>query len=206
MGSDQPSFETLIAYVLGELDPTAAEAVRRQVDGPGGSAAMLARIRTLFDTMRADDSVLPPRAVVDRARDLIGAAPTRAAASAAAWWARAIESAAALIFDSRAQTATAGFRGAAMGRQLSFRCEQAEIDLAVTEAAGGGWTIMGQVDPAGGEMAGSVALVAPDAAEPDAVATLDATGRFRVQTRLPACDVRLLIGGTVVGLGTVSLE
>lgn len=202
MGGDQPSFETLIAYILGELDPAAAEAVRAQTSRPGESAALLARLRMVFETMQGDDSALPPRAVVDRARDLM---PAARAPSLAGWWGRAVERAAALLFDSRAQTAAAGFRGAAMGRQLSFRCDEMEIDLAVTEAPGGGWTILGQVDPAGhGE--GRVALVGMATDEPAAVAALDPDGAFRVQTRLPACDVRLLIGGQVIGLGVVNLE
>lgn len=196
----EPSFELIVACVLGELDPARAEEMHRAAAADPRIAASLGRVRALIETMRADDSAAPPRALVDRARSLLRPA------AAAAWWTRAVEVVAGLVFDSRAQLAATGFRGSAMGRQLSYQGEFGEVDLSVTEREGGGWTLLGQVDAAGEMPARGVALLAPGSTEPSATATPDAGGLFRVHTSLAACEVRLLIGDRIIGLGVVSLE
>lgn len=203
MGVSQPSFEDMVAFVLGELDPARAEEVRASLAASAAASATLERIRRMLDAMRTDDSVAPRRAVVDRVKDLM---PARAGA---AWWARAVECVAALVFDSRAQTAVAGFRGGSIGRQLAFQCELGEIDLSVTDVAdsiGKEWTIRGQMEAAKGPSARAVAVFAPASAEPAAEVEIDESGQFKLRCPLPVCELRFLVGDRVVGLGPVQLE
>lgn len=214
MDERELAFETMVSYVLGELDPAAAETIRRALLTDALAADIAQQLKAAIDTMRHDDSATPARALVDRARALIrtnaegaGAAMARRVAEeAAGWWSRAVDVAAALVFDSRAQTAHTGFRGGAMGRQLAYRTDDSEIDVAVTEGPGGAWTILGQVEPAGGGVVESVAVAAPGAAQAAAAAVPDRSGVFKIHTTLPEVELRVLIGGRVVGLGTVNLE
>lgn len=202
MGGIQPTLEMIVACVLGELEPARAEEVRAAVAANAEGAELLARVQALFEVMSTDDSAVPPRRLVDRARALL----TPAASPLARWWARAVESVATLVFDSRAQTAAAGFRGSAMGRQLLYSTGHGEVDLAITETPSGGWAIRGQMDVAGGAPVTEVALFAPAAAEPSAVGTPDQAGYFRLETSLPVCHLRFLVGEHVVELGPVHTE
>lgn len=203
MGVSQPSFEDMVAFVLGELDPARAEEVRASLAASATASATLDRIRRMLEVMHTDDSVTPRRAVLDRVKDLV---PARAGA---AWWARAVECVAALVFDSRAQTAVAGFRGGSIGRQLAFQCDLGEIDLSVTDVADSvnkEWTIRGQIEAATGPSARAVAVFAPASDEPAVEVQVDQTGQFKLRCSLPVCELRFLVGEQVVGLGLVQLE
>lgn len=197
---DNLSFEDILAYVSGELSPARAEEVGRLINGSPSGPGLAERLRLVLGTLRADDSVLPGRALVDRAKGLLSRE------SASPWWMRAASTFASMVFDSQAQTAVAGFRGGTAGRQLAFDSDLGPIDLSVAESAGGGWMIRGQMDARAGDELTEVALLIAGEPEPAARAEPDESGQFRLRTAAPECELRLLVGGRVIALGPVRLE
>ncbi len=216
--SPQPSpafdLETLAAHVLGESEP----AVASRIDAAAATAPdlrrSLSRLRTLVETLRTDDSVLPRRELVDRVKDVLRPTPRP---SLAEWLAQLGHSAAALVFDSHAELALAGFRGAApAAQQLAFSSEVAEVDLQLsppdTSPRNAGapalWSLRGQVsspDPDGPVPHAAVALI--DQARQQLIsAETDDRGMFTLTAPAGRYDLIVKTAAGAVTLPAINLR
>jgi hypothetical protein len=161
MTDDKITIETLIAYVAGELDEQTAARVKAHIRSSASDAERVARLRTVIKTMRADDTLAPPNEPLDRAKAIFK--PSRSSA----WRSlrRQLEAVvASLVYDSRAQPALAGYRGAGDVVQLSYESEIADVDLELSPTgaqAGATWLVMGQISPHEMRARPVVALLSP---------------------------------------------
>lgn len=199
MSTEPIGFEQIVAYCLGELDAQGTAAVDARVAGSAELRAMLGRVQLVVGSMRSDDGVMPRREVVDRVKAL-------ALPKVSAWWSRAADMVASLVFDSRGQLAVAGFRGATAGRQLSFACDEGEIDLMITEpdARQQAWSIRGQIDAKGDRLPESIALLTTGAEGAIEVA-VDQSGQFKLVCGASSFDLCVKFGDRVARLGPVEL-
>ena len=142
--------QRLIAYAAGELpEPQAAEVEAFLARDPE-AARTVALCRMAQAAIGGDDGVDPPPEVVARAKAVFepqphGPGPVEAV----------VRTIARLIFDSRAQPAYAGLRGAATAFQMTYElsgvpaCPGAELDLQAQltdgEDEGRPWRLLGQV-------------------------------------------------------------
>ncbi len=148
MSENQVTYEQLIAYAAGELAADEAAEVEAHLARDPSAAATVARYRMAQATLRGDDSVEPPAESVARARAIFD--PGRAAAARPSIGEHVQRLVARLLYDSRAEPALAGLRGAGTGFQMSFELPGgAELDLQAEPAdeADGAWRLLGQVAP-----------------------------------------------------------
>ena len=160
--------------------------------------------------MSADDSVLPVRELVERVKDSIAPA---AKVSLTDWLSHIGEVLATIVFDSRAQVAMAGFRGAAAAHQIAYSSPQCEVDIQVTppEAGGGGpvetaWTVRGQVSNAQGEgLRASIAFIDRATRKLAAAMESERDGCFDLALRAGDYDVVVKFGSVFVTLPVLSI-
>jgi len=146
MADNTLSIERLVAHAAGELSDREARSVEVRLTASPAEAAKIARIRELLATLQADDCRAPSRDAVTRAVHIFR---ERESTVPAAWLSSAWRTVAQLVFDSRQNTAIAGFRGQSSGRQLSYRSGDWIIDFRITLLADPEkplWKIQGQVE------------------------------------------------------------
>lgn len=131
MGAKHTSYEQLIALAAGELSPAEAAAVSAAIAADPNATVDLAFLKRLIETMRSDDSIAAPAALVTEAKAIFKPKP---AASVLDWLSDLGRAVATVVFDSRAQPALAGFRRSATTNEftLSFELGETEVDLQIT--------------------------------------------------------------------------
>jgi len=198
-----PSVEQLVAFALGELDSSQAAALDASLTRTPEARRLLEQFRALVRTLRTDDSVSPPAALVRTAQGLMGAASSAAAPAPRPALREVV---AALVFDSLGKVAIAGFRGTVADRQLAYSSEVADIDLQVSSPDPSRREYRGQVTPFADSAAVEVTLARPG--EPDAVSSspVDSTGMFSLESAPGTFDLRVRVGDSVVLLPTLSVE
>ena len=102
------------------------------------------RLEQMMGAMRADRSPEPPAHVLARAVALYDREPARSAPELGRWLAGLRQVLGRVVFDSLADPAVAGARGAGIARRLRFEAQGCELDLAV-ERRLGRFRILGQV-------------------------------------------------------------
>lgn len=177
------NYDKLIAFAAGELAGDDLRAVEQQIATDPAAARTVALFRAVRSTLRDDDSVAPPDAVVARARALFRPAPS----AVAAWWEALKRVVAELTYDSRPALALAGLRGAGDARQLSYHAEIADVDLQI-DAAGELARVTGQVSAAAPAEAHEVALVPQSGGEP-VQARVEPDGSFVLSAPRGAYDL-----------------
>lgn len=206
MSTRETDFETLAAYVLGELDrPMAAELEAGLAQSPA-DAALVGRIREVVDILRTDDTVAPQRALVERVKRLF---ETPRPATVAGILERAREVVATLVFDSRVRTAMAGFRGPASSYQLAFSSDLADVDLQIAPPGAPHeslWTLRGQVSPHDRASVSSVALIDAGTSSPVATTPVDERGMFSMKSGPGAFDLRIAMGDGVLTVPSIQVE
>lgn len=164
----EPSRDTLLAYVLGELIPAERQNVRAAIEADARvEAEYRAILRTALAARVAQQAA--PADTIRRAQTIGGKAP----AIVLPWkrWLDQLEQiVAALIHDTRAPGALAGLRSAAIATQLTLAAGGVEVDL--------------QLDP--GRIRGAYSILgavsAPVDALPAPIALLDPAGNVVVET------------------------
>ncbi len=177
---DQPiSHEELVAYASGELRDAEAARVEAYLALAPDTASEVAALRHVLETLRADDSEAPAAELVAR---VVAARSDKPRATMPDWLVHARRIVAELIFDSRAQLALDGYRGAGSSCQLAYETQCGRVDLRVSENAAGPkpWRIRGQVVLGEDAQVGPVALVAAGTTAPVATVSADQFGRFRI--------------------------
>ena len=152
MSDHAVAYDDLLAYAWGELAGDRADAIARHVAACAECAATVRRVGLVQSTVRADATLAPSPDALTRVLALIsGRQPvSEPGPGLAETFRRAV---AALTFDSRADYARAGLRGAADAYLLGFEIAGIHIDLQVEPPAGpvGACQLTGQIDrPAGG--------------------------------------------------------
>ncbi len=201
------SLEQLAAFVLGELPPADRDQLAAAIAGDTHLTGELRRLEQIVEVMRTDDSVLPPRPTVERAIGIM-AMVTSPGHSIFSSLNRAAAILASIIFDSRAQAAVAGFRGALAGHQLGFSCPACEIDLQIAQPAPGStsFTLRGAIDTTSGAPATHVALAHRDSSEPITQAPVDEHGNFRIESGAGDFDLLIAVGDAMVVVEALRLE
>lgn len=205
MPNFQPDFAQLLAYAVGELDDSDMASVERAIAASPLAQADLARIRTILQTMRTDDSVAPPDALVRRIQ-----ASFESTAAERPGIADAVRRVLGrLVFDSRAELALAGFRGVEDSFQLSFESEVASLDLECDLSGDPNrptWSIIGQVESDAGVGGLNATLYASGSSTPVARTVTDEHGVFRAELGAGAYDLHLEFPGQVVVFSSVDLS
>jgi anti-sigma factor RsiW len=199
MATPESSYETIVAYVLGELRRTEAADFESNLATNPALQASVARVRGMLDGLRSDDSVAPPARAVAAAK----AIHARFHVPQPSWLQQLARSMADMIFDSRAQPALVGLRGDDETVQLSFDSALATIDLQVESHADESaetLDIMGQVNPRQAVREMQAALVEPVAGVAVGVASMDESGVFRIQTRPGEYDLVIRLDDAAVVL------
>ncbi len=171
--------EELVAYASGELRDHEAARVEAYLALAADAAREVAELRGVLETMRSDDSEAPPAEVVARA---VAARSDQPRATMGGWLVHARRIIAELIFDSRAQLALDGYRGAGSTCQMAYesRCGRVDLRVSANPAGPHPWRIHGQVVLGEDAPVGPVALVAAGTTDPVATVTPDQHGRFRI--------------------------
>lgn len=143
------TYEQLVAFAAGELADEQADRVEAYANRHPQAAATIARYRLAHSTVSADDGVDPPPQAVAEAKAIFTSLrkPSRAPSLGDA----IAHLVARLTYDSRAEPALAGVRGAATGFQLGYELSEiaARLELqADVDEVGADfrrWRLVGQV-------------------------------------------------------------
>lgn len=205
MPNFQPDFAQLLAYAVGELDESAAASVERTIAASPLAQAELARIRSILQTLRTDDSVAAPDSLVRRAQAIFES--TTAARPGIADALRRVL--ARLVFDSRAEVALAGFRGVEDSFQLSYESELATLDLECDLSGDPNrptWSIIGQIESDTGAGGLNAVLYPTGSTTPVARTVTDEHGVFRMELSAGAYELHVEFPGQVVVFSSVELS
>ena len=138
--------EQLILYAVGELAPLESVATERHLAASPQAAAYVAKVQAVLETMRTDESEAPSVVVIKRT---IAAFSGGGESQESLGWLEPLRRRVAqLIFDSRAQPALAGFRGASASYQLAYDSDSRRVELRVSppqRSARDAWRVRGQV-------------------------------------------------------------
>lgn len=206
MNDKRLSYEELVAYAAGELDPARSAEVAALLAGDVSARRVITRLEALLALARADDSTEPPQNVAEQARALFRerAQPTPAGTD---WLTALRRIAAELVFDSRPRAALAGLRGATANYQLAFESELADVDLEVRSGEGTApRVVQGQVSVRGELPVKALAFAPAGSLEPTAHSSPDKHGMFKTELEPGKYDVFVSIQDTVVVLSDVVIE
>jgi hypothetical protein len=200
-------YEDLIAYAAGDLAGPRADAVRRRVEVDAPSARIVQRFRQVVQTLRNDDSVVPPADVIRRAKLIFAERRVAARPGLLDTLSRIVAD---LVHDSRPQPAFAGVRGAAAAYQLAFESELADVDLEIErhEASGAKLCrIAGQISVRDEATAAkSITFTAAGSGEAAATVAPDSHGAFDAEIAPGVYDLTIDMSGKTVVLACVEIE
>jgi hypothetical protein len=211
MSNAKITYRQLIAYAAGELPAEEAAQVQAYLAANPSAAEPVALYRQARAALQNDQGADPPVDVVAKAKRIFAAARSDPAPG---WLARLEQFIGELVFDSRAEPALAGYRGAATTFQLSFECEVASVDLEAEPLVDGNtvgadesqWRIMGQVDLRQPDALVELALVEQGAGAKVADAVADEHGMFTLEVKAGRYDLLLRVGDKVVVLRNIEIE
>jgi anti-sigma factor RsiW len=177
MKEDRISFETLVAYADGGLDPDQRGRIEAYLAAVPEAARHVADLRDVLQTMRADDSEPPTAGAVRRA---LAAWHARGDVTILGWLQEAERIVARLVFDGRARLVVPGFRGGPSSYQLAYECDSGRVDLRILprRKPDDTWRIRGQVAVTGTATPVAVALTIAGDQSALATASADEFGRF----------------------------
>ncbi len=193
------------AYAAGELDPADQARVEQHLLASPTDAATARRLQAVVRTLRTDADA-PSRARVDAAIRLFR---PRSPSLLEQVLGSLQATLAALVHDSRAAPALAGFRSVQEVVEVAYSADSAEVEMRCEPVVAAGvekWHIVGQVTLADG-VSGDAVLqfaAADDGAERVEVQVDDA-GMFSADLKGGCYDVVLIIGGRAVVIPELEL-
>jgi anti-sigma factor RsiW len=196
----------LVAFALGELSAAEAAAVQAHLLEHATDAQFVADVRRTVETMRRDDSTLPPPGVIAKAKAIFGSG--HCPVERPSWLDQLSHVIAELVFNSRSQPALVGLRGPEDSLQLSYSAGTVEVDLQIESVTPGGrrWQIIGQVTTDEAPSATAVALIPRGARIPAAVAVSDAHGVFSLDAMPGTYELAIRLPDRVVLLPDIEIE
>lgn len=203
MSNSRLTFELLLAYAAGELTPGQAAEVAAKLAADPEAARRAAQIRATIEALRTDDTQPAPPATRAAAVQLFR--PRGPVASAPGLIANLRRIVADLVFDSRAQPALAGLRGAGRSYQLSYTSEPADVDLDVTAEAEQR-QVRGQVSVTGAARAIEVRWTRAGSEQPLPGVTPDEHGAFAFRTPPGNFELQVRVGEDVVVLANLEIN
>ncbi len=209
-----PSFDDLLALVLGECGPEQAAAVRSGVVPGSPAAATLARLAAFVAAAGTEVLSEPPADLVSRTTAALQTAPerltlTRLAAAVSLRLEEWTHVAATLIFDGAAPVP--GFRSGGSGDatvRMAYSSPVGALDLEIRHVAPGpGRAVRGQFAALTGDLPRRVYLLRVDEAGHEPLdAEVDSTGRFALLTGPGRYDVVVRCERALVTLCDVNME
>ncbi len=205
MGSEKsnmvnhPELEELLAFASTEEDVGLPE-IQAHLATCAECAGTVRRYRLIAVTLREDDAIVPPPAAVARAKALLSAQPSGAAAPARDVLAPLRRIIAELIFDSAGGLAPglAGFRGSG-DRHLTYVAESVQVDLRLQPPLepDGFWRVQGQLDAEERLPLATVDMVRPGRDDAVARATTDLHGVFSLEAPAGRYDILVRLPGVI---------
>jgi anti-sigma factor RsiW len=204
MNSPKVSYEKLIAFAAGDLGDEEARHVEAYLAGHPEAAETVASYRSAHTALVADDGVDPPPQALARAKAVFR--PGRQPAGAPSLGDRIEALVARLVYDSRAEPALAGVRGAVTGFQLAYEMPESEAQLELQAdvdddgADTRRWRLVGQISSPQPLPPPRVTLCRAGSATPVHTVDADERGVFVVRIEPGTYDLRLHLptGVTVV--------
>lgn len=208
MASPNVTYEQLLAFAAGDLPPDQAAAVETHMRHNPDAERTVRIFRLVRDAAGAAAGTNPPERTIAAAKALFRERGARAAAGQPGIFESLRQVLATLLFDSRAEPAYAGLRGAASGYQLSFESELGEIDLEVSAPQPGmaERQVRGQLSLSGPAAGITVALSAPGQFTPVTTTDADADGLFTLTAPLGRFDVLVASSDAVVVLRNIDVQ
>lgn len=195
--------ESIVSYVLGELEAGAAAACRTRIAASTELAAVVERLRAVLSAMQYKADLAPTREAIRRVQELWLQTRDRPTL-----WDRVVHFGywlARPVFDGRAEPALAGYRiSDPASYQLAYECDAARVDLQVTHRETRGaeaWAIHGRIVADRDTRAGRVALCATNRLETLAATDADGDGRFSMEAAPGVFDLLVDLrdaGGLVI--------
>ena len=201
MNEPRIPYSQLIAFAAGELADEQAAQVEAYLAGHPDGAETVARYRMTQSTLQTDDGVDAPPKAVARAKAIFEA--RREPAGDLSLGDRIGQLIARLIYDSRAEPALAGVRGAVTGFQLAYELPEsgAQLDLQAEVDESGAdtrrWRLVGQVSSPEALAPPQVVLCRAGSRTPICTVDADERGVFVVRTDPGTYDLHIRLPGGV---------
>ena len=201
MNRSRVTYEQLIAFAAGELVGEPADRVEAYLAGHPEAAETVARYRTAGSVLRADDGVDPPPPAVADAKAIFRPRPAPSGGPSVAdvvadFMAR-------LVYDSRAEPALAGVRGAVTGFQLEYDLPESDAQLELQAdvddegADSRRWRLVGQVSPPASAPPARITLCRAGSLTPIAQIDADERGVFVLKLDPGTYDLHVHLPGGV---------
>lgn len=210
--------EHLMAYAANDeaLSPEDRAAVERHLAESPEARALVERYRAIAAARRADDSVAPPMTAMEAAKAIFARNFAGRSPSAPPNWLQTLERlVASLIFDSRAQPATAGLRGpSGAAVQLCYEADGVEVELEIAgddrhdDRDTARSFITGQVSLMSGDEPGAITagLTRPNDETLLVQTETDAHGAFTLSVEPGAYDLHLALANRAVSLRGIEVN
>ncbi|MEQ8770480.1 MAG: hypothetical protein RIB60_08225 [Phycisphaerales bacterium] len=191
--------EQLAALIAGELSEPEAAALRLSIQHDADAADRFVQLEQLARFLSEERDAQAPADAMRRAHKAFAASRPGLIETVRNGVRRIV---AALEFDSRMPSAALGLRGSAQAAQLTFSCEDAEIDLEIVAEGAEGWRLRGQIDT-GLEDSVAIDLVRTEDETTVAHTTARTDGEFILDTPAGSFSLRIRIGKTLIDAGPI---
>ncbi|MHC5026341.1 MAG: hypothetical protein ACYTGR_06215, partial [Planctomycetota bacterium] len=182
-----------------ELPADRRSSVEAVLQASPDARVYVARVTSLLDALRASAA---PSVELLRRLESLSETPVTADSigigAALAWVTDATRVVATLLFDSRAQPALAGVRGADETRQLIYETEAGRLDVTVAAGADAALAVRGQLRASTDGTPGEVVLARTGTEESVAMTRADARGRFGFSVPVDRYDLYVQLGRRAV--------
>lgn len=198
----KPTTETLIAFVLGDLEPAQSAEVQAALAADTAPARLVAEIRSMVALLRDNATITPPADLVAHLKALFDARPLDVPAG----FDTDVEGVLGELVTDTRNEALMGYRGQLSAYQLTFEAGAAEVHLQITPIPGqpSSMQVRGQIEPETDGPIESVRFV-PVTDGPTIDTAADDTGFFSADVPVGVYDMHISVGGQTFVLPAVEI-
>ena len=208
MAADDHTIQDLIRFARGEIDAASpkGEAIATLIEDDAEARDIVRIAQLATNGIAVNEGETPSADLIASAKAIF--TEDRLPGAVGRWLSNIDRVIAALLFDSRAQPATAGLRSAAAASriQLTYEADDLDIEVQLEKLAPTRWRVMGQIDSDAMPSPRSVAITEAGSTKEilQAIDT-DEHGMFSTEVDAAKIDIHIQQGNSAITLPGIDL-